>query len=87
MLVENCVFQDGHGCNIGSVQGESISNVTFRNIQLNNTLLGGGRIKARHWVNHWVVVSDILFENISCVPGVTKCADNSVVEIDMDYGG
>jgi polygalacturonase len=87
VLVENCIFQDGHGCNIGSVQGLDISNVTFRNIQLNNTLLGGGRIKARHWVDNWVTVSDILFENISCVPGVAKCSDNSVAEILMDYGG
>ena len=87
VLVEDCVFQDGHGCNVGSVQGDAIDNVTYRNIALNNTLLGGGRIKARHWVDEWVVVSNVLFENISCVPGVERCADNSIAEIDMAYGG
>eukprot|EP01043_Picozoa_sp_COSAG02_P087077 COSAG02_NODE_24413_length_689_cov_0.793220_1_plen_144_part_00 len=59
VLVENSIFQDGHGCNIGSIQGEGVSNVTYRNIQLNNTLLGGGRIKARHWVDEWVVVENV----------------------------
>ena len=87
ILVEDCTFQDGHGANIGSVQGEGISNVTFRNLKLNGTLLGGGRIKARHWVDEWVVVRDVLFENITCVEGVDKCAKNHVAEIDMTYGG
>jgi hypothetical protein len=46
-------------CNVGSIQGEGVSNVTYRNIQLNNTLLGGGRIKARHWVDEWVIVENV----------------------------
>ena len=29
----------------------------------------------------------VTFENISCVPGVENCVDNSVAEIDMAYGG
>ena len=29
VLIEDCIFQDGHGCNIGSIQGEGVSNVTY----------------------------------------------------------
>ena len=87
VLVEDCVFQTGHGCNVGSVQDGNIDNVTFRNIKLNQTLLGGGRIKARHYQSTWMVVSNVLFENISCVDGAYPCIGNSVAEIDMGYGG
>jgi hypothetical protein len=87
VLVEDCVFAVGHGCNVGSVQDGNIDNITFRNIKLNQTLLGGGRIKARHYQSTWMVVSNVLFENISCVDGAYPCVGNSVAEVDMGYGG
>ena len=55
VLVENSIFQDGHGCNIGSIQGRvSTTTATYSSIHS-----GGGRIKARHWVDEWVVVENV----------------------------
>ena len=43
-LVENCRFGTGHGASIGSLCGDWLTNITFRNITFNGTT-AGARIK------------------------------------------
>eukprot|EP01111_Echinosteliopsis_oligospora_P018102 TRINITY_DN8120_c0_g1_i1.p1 TRINITY_DN8120_c0_g1~~TRINITY_DN8120_c0_g1_i1.p1 ORF type:complete len:268 (-),score=40.16 TRINITY_DN8120_c0_g1_i1:486-1289(-) len=46
ILIENCIFDNGHGASIGSITEDTVSNITFRGITFNNTE-NGARVKSQ----------------------------------------
>lgn len=63
VLVEDCYFGTGHGASIGSITDTVVTNVTFRNIQMNGTD-NGCRIKTKSGYTGGSV-SQIVFDKIT----------------------
>eukprot|EP01103_Thecamoeba_quadrilineata_P007516 TRINITY_DN17380_c0_g1_i1.p1 TRINITY_DN17380_c0_g1~~TRINITY_DN17380_c0_g1_i1.p1 ORF type:complete len:397 (+),score=43.30 TRINITY_DN17380_c0_g1_i1:25-1215(+) len=82
VLVENCIFGNGHGATIGSIGEEAdqfVYNVTFRNIIFVNTT-NGARIKISQGATQ-ALVQNITFENLRM-----ENVQNSLV-INTEYNG
>eukprot|EP00026_Physarum_polycephalum_P009323 Phypoly_transcript_09442.p1 GENE.Phypoly_transcript_09442~~Phypoly_transcript_09442.p1 ORF type:complete len:299 (+),score=29.94 Phypoly_transcript_09442:374-1270(+) len=76
VVVENCIFGNGHGASIGSITGGTNQNITFRNISFTNTD-AGVRIKTQPGCTG--TVRDIVYENLK----MTNVDD--MIVFDMDY--
>ena len=82
MLIENVVFNNGHGATIGSVPDCNgcmgfVTNVTYRNCSFG----GNAPMKIKTWANTTGEISNILFEDC------TLKGAASAVEISANYGG
>ena len=66
VLVENCLFQSGHGCSIGSINSTGVRSVVMRNI----TFVNGARIKT--WQGGSGLVENISYIDLKmtdvCLP-------------------
>ena len=65
VLIEDCVFGNGHGASIGSVPDTNgvmgfVTNITFRNLVMN----GNAACKIKTWPNTTGEISNILYENV-----------------------
>ena len=61
VLVENCLFQSGHGCSIGSIESTGVRDVVMRNISFVGTE-NGARIKT--WQGGSGLVENISYINL-----------------------
>lgn len=62
VLIENCVFEFGHGCSIGSINETGVQNVLVGDVSFFQTEMGA-RIKT--WQGGSGVVQNIIFINLS----------------------
>lgn len=84
IYVHDCVFQDGHGVSIGSGTYQTISNVRFENLIINNSQFGI-RIKCKVPPSSYKGKQKV--ENISFKNIVMNNIEDNPIQINTEYSG